>query len=197
MKINRFMYVFVVAAIFLVSACGGTAPPQPAPVVQQPPPAPVEPVEPVQPPEPAPTVQSQPQYAPYCETAPSGCEAPTVKMLDNKYCVKKVPYAIMSVPAGTTYESLDEDLGCVDQLHSDGDLRITCHSVTSKQLWSYDIKVCNSTCSAPSLQTGTGQCPDDYGYDSTNNCCAVSSTEGEGGCITYTVDLGACPEPSS
>jgi hypothetical protein len=116
-------------------------------------------------------------------------------MLDNKYCIEKVPYAIMSVPAGTTYESLDPDMECVDQLHSDGNLRITCHSVSSKQLISYDLKVCNGSCSAPALQMDTGQCPEGYGYDAASQCCAAPEPASGDGCTTYTVDLGACPDP--
>ncbi len=196
MKTARTLLVFMVAAIFLLTACGGAAPAEPAPaaeqpVVAEPPTAEPAPAEPTEPPPPEPT---EPQYAPFCVAAPAGCEAPAVEMLDNKYCIEKVPYAIMSVPAGSTYESLDPDLDCVDQLHSDGSLRVTCHSVTSKQLWSYDLKVCNSACAAPALQVGTGQCPDGYGFDAASQCCAAPSPASGDGCTTYTVDLGACPD---
>ncbi len=146
MKTVRILFVFMVATIFLLTACGGAAPAEPAPQAEQPPaaepptaePAPAEPAQPA---EPAPPEPTQPQYAPMCQAAPATCEAPTVEMLDNKYCIEKVPYAIMSVPAGTTYESLDPDMVCVDQMHSDGSLRVTCHSVTSKALISYDLKL--------------------------------------------------------
>lgn len=199
MKIARTLLVFMVAAIFLLTACGGAAPAEPAPAAEQPvaaepptaEPAPPEPTQPAEPPPPEPT---EPQYAPFCDAAPAGCEAPTVEMLDNKYCIEKVPYAIMSIPAGSTYESLDPDLACVDQMHSDGSLRVTCHSLTSKQLWSYDLKVCNSACAAPALQVGTGQCPDGYGFDAASQCCAAPSPASGDGCTTYTVDLGACPD---
>lgn len=200
MKAARFLFISVVVATVLLTACGGPAPAaEPAPVVEQPPvvveptnpPPVVEPVEPAAPAEPA-----QPQYAPFCEAAAAtGCEAPTITLIDNKYCIEKVPYAIMSVPAGTTYESLDPDMVCVDQLHSDGNLRVTCHSVTSKQLISYDLKVCNGACSAPALEMGTGQCPEGYGYDPANMCCSAPSPSSGDGCTTYTVDLGGCPEP--
>ena len=194
MKTARFLFVFVAVTTFLLTACGGPAPTaEPAPVVEQPQepaPTPIPPtVAPAEPAEPA-----QPQYAPFCETAPTSCEAPTVELLDNKYCIEKVPYAIMSVPAGTTYESLDPDMACVDEMVGDS-MRITCHSVTSQELWSYDLKVCNSACSAPALQTGTGQCPEGYGYDPTNMCCSQPAPANAGGCTTYRVDIGACPEP--
>jgi len=195
MKTARTLLVFLVAAIFLLTACGGAAPAEPAPAAEQPVAAEPPTAEPAPPTEPPPPEPTEPQYAPFCVAAPAGCEAPAVEMLDNKYCIEKVPYAIMSVPAGTTYESLDPDLDCVDQLHGDGSLRVTCHSVTSKQLWSYDLKVCNSACAAPALQVGTGQCPDGYGFDAASQCCAAPSPASGDGCTTYTVELGACADP--
>ena len=192
MKTARILFAFVVATLFLLTACGGGAPAEPAPAPEQPPAAVQPTAEPAQPAVPAPPEPTQPQYAPFCDAAPAGCEAPTVEMLDNRYCVDKVVYAIMSVPAGSTYESLDPDLTCVDQLHSDGNLRVTCHSISGKQLWSYDLKVCDSACAAPALQMGTGQCPDGYGYDGANLCCAAPSPASSDGCIIYKVDLGAC-----
>jgi hypothetical protein len=113
-------------------------------------------------------------------------------MLDNNYCIKKVPYAIMSVPAGTTYTSPNLDFQCRDQMHSDGTMRVTCHSVTGKQLWSFDLQICNSACNAPVLQMGTGQCPQGYGYHSANTCCAAPAPASSDGCTMYQVDLGAC-----
>ena len=193
MKLSRILFVLA-AAILLLTACDIETPTAEPPIVEQPQepaPTPVPPT--ATPTKPAPS--PEPQYAPFCEvTAPAGCEAPVVEMLDNKYCIEKVPYAIMAVQAGTTYQSLDPDLDCVDQLHNDGSLRVTCHSLTSKQLWSYDIKVCNSACSAPVLQMETGQCPDGYGYDPTNMCCAAPSPASVDGCTIYTVDLGGCPQ---
>lgn len=202
MKTAKVLFIFVVASTFMLTACGSAAPAaEPAPVVEQPT-AVVQPTSPPPPPqptvalvEPQPAAPAQPQYAAFCEAAaPTGCEAPAVTMIDNKYCVNKVPYAIMSVAAGTTYQSQDPDMECVDQMNSDGTLRVTCHSISGKQLWSYDMKVCNGSCTAPALQMGTGQCPEGYGFDAANQCCSAPSPSSSDGCSIYKVDLGACPE---
>ena len=189
MKNIRFLFIFIAAAAILLTACGGPAT-EPAPAGEQP--TNVEPT--TSPAEPTSAVEpTQPQYAPFCEAAAAtGCEAPTVTMLDNKYCIERVPYAIMSAPAGTTYESQDPDMECVDQMHNDGNLRITCHSISGKDLWSYDLKVCNSSCSATSLEMGTGQCPEGYGYSAANQCCSAPAPSGSDGCTIYRVDLGVC-----
>jgi len=197
MKSSYILFSVIVVSLVLLTACGGGAtPPEPVSAEEQPaePAAPaaqpttVAPVEP-----PSQTEAPQPQYAPFCETtSATSCEAPTVRMLDNEYCIDKVPYAIMAVPAGTTYESQDPDMVCVDQMVGD-EMRITCHSVTSKELWSYDLKVCNGACSAsPSLQMSTDQCPDGYGFDATSQCCAAPESASEAGCVIYRVDLGDC-----
>ena len=199
MKNVRILIIFALAVVFLLTACGGAAPPEPAPAIEEPAvvepvaPAPVEPTQPaVEPAAPQPT---EPQYAAFCEAAPAGCEAPTVEMLDNAFCVNKWPYAIMSAPAGTTYEPLDERLNCQDQMHNDGNMRITCNDTEGRQLWSYELKVCNAACSAPALQMETGQCPEGYGYDAANTCCAAPAPSGGDGCVVYQVDIGACPDP--
>jgi hypothetical protein len=190
MKNIRFLFVFVAVIAVLLTACGGPAPAaEPAPVVEQP--AAAEPTTAL--PTAMPAEPAQPQYAPFCEvSAATGCETPTITMLDNQYCVERVPYAIMAAPAGTTYESQDPDMECVDQMHNDGTLRITCHSISGKDLWSYDLKVCNSACSATSLEMGTGQCPEGYGYDAANQCCSAPAPSNSDGCTIYRVDLGVC-----
>jgi hypothetical protein len=198
MKTIRLVFVFVPVIAFLLTACGGQAPAA-APTIAAEQPSAVEPTAPppptTAPADPGSAQPTQPQYAPFCESAPTGCEAPTVTLLDPNYCVEKVPYVIMAVPAGTTYEPQDPDLECVDQMHSDGTLRVTCHSLTNKDLISYDLKACNSACSAPALQMGTGQCPDGYGYDSANTCCAAPAPASGDGCTTYKVDIRVCPNP--
>lgn len=190
---KAFVLMLVLAIGVLLTAC--VPAPTPAPVEQpvQPPPVVEQPTV-APPPPPQPTVPPAPQYAPFCQAAPAACQPPTIELRDNAFCVEKVPYAILAVPAGTTYESQDAGMECIDQATADGSLRITCHSKEGKQLWSYNLKVCNGACKAPSLQMGTGQCPEGYGFDAANQCCAVPPAAGEeAGCIIYRVDIGGCP----
>jgi hypothetical protein len=190
MKTVRILAVATAALAVLLAACGPAAAPAPEVVVVK---ETVVVEQPAAPQAEAPAAAPQPQYAPICQTAATGCQPPEVEMLDNKYCVKKIPYAIMSVPAGTTYESLDPDMKCQDQEHSDGSLRITCSS--GEELWSYNLKLCNGACAAPALDMNSGQCQQGYGYDAANGCCAPPAPSGDAGCVVYQVDIGACPLP--
>jgi hypothetical protein len=181
--------MFITLTMFL-AACGPAAAPAPEVVVVK---ETVVVEQPAAAAEAAPAEVAQPQYAPACPATGSSCQAPEVEMLDNKYCVKKIPYAIMSVPAGTTYESLDPDLECQDQVHSDGSLRITCSS--GEELWSYNLKLCSGSCSGAQLDMNSGQCQEGFGYDAANGCCAPAAQGGDAGCMVYQVDIGACPLP--
>lgn len=174
--------------MLLMAACGPAAAPAQEvvqqPVVEQPTLAPT--VE-VAPPPPEPT---QPQYAPFCQAAPAACEPPVVELRDNAYCDKGHIYAILVAPPETTYEPLDSGLTCSDQMRGDGMMNITCKA--KEELYSYELKVCNSACAAPSLAMDTGQCPAGYGFDTTNQCCAEAAPSTEGGCTNFKVDIGSC-----
>lgn len=197
MKNAQVISVFIALATFLLTACGASvqAADEPTPVEEQPTvsepatslptAAQVETIEPATP--------TQPQYAPFCETAAAnGCEAPEITMIDPKYCVDDVPYVIIAVAPGTSYQSSDPDMRCIEEMHNDGNLRITCHSLSGKDSWSYDLLLCNSACTAPALQMETGQCPDGYGYDPGNSCCTAPAPSSSDGCTTFTVDLRVC-----
>ncbi len=184
---NNFRVFVLVLAACLMALAACTPAPTPAPVVE--PVAEPTIVSPTQePPAPPPAEPTVPQYAPFCQTAPA-CEAPIVEMRDNAFCVEKIPYAIMAAPAGTTYESQNADMTCQDQATADGSLRITC---TGDELISYDLKVCNGSCTAPALVMDSPQCPAGYGLDSAQQCCAQPAAA-DSGCTIFRVDIGACP----
>jgi hypothetical protein len=188
-------YLLLAMTVFMAlfaSACGASAPP-----ATQVAPPPVE-VAPTQAP-PAAPVDQQPapaqSFAPACQAVDS-CAAPALKDSEpsDTYCVQKIPYQNFSVEPGTTFESLDPkgELKCQDSgTVVDGKNIITC---TSKELWTYELKFTNASCSAAALTTGTGQCQEGLGYDAAQNCCAPL-TGGDGGSVTIKVNMGACPLP--
>jgi hypothetical protein len=193
-KTNYLLLAITVFVVLFASACSGTA----APATQALPPT-VE-VVPTQAPAQvaAPTLQPAAPaqtFAPACQSAAS-CAAPDVKdtAADKTYCVAKIPYQNISIAPGTTFQPLDPkgELKCQDSgTVVDGMNVITC---TGKQLWTYDLKLTNSACSANALATGTKQCQDGLGYDAAQNCCAPLAAAGAGS-VTIKVNIGACPLP--
>jgi hypothetical protein len=192
-------YLFLAVTIFVglfVSACGGSAAPAtqaaPPPVVIAPTTAPVDVVAPTQ--QSAPPAQA---FAPACQAATS-CAAPVVEEMNTEvlktYCVEKIPYQNIKIVPGTAFEALDPsgDFKCKDSGTMEGDKAIlTC---TGKQLWTYELKLTNTACSAGALTTGTGQCQEGSGYDAAQKCCAPL-TGGNSGSVTIKVNLGDCPVP--
>ncbi len=109
--------------------------------------------------------------APICQGA-NTCEAPTAEQHEIG-CVDKVPYTNVLVPADTEYQVLDKsgNFDCSDSgTVVDGKTVLTCHG---KQLFSFDVKLSGASCGGgATLDTGTSQCQDGYGYDSGQQCCA-------------------------
>lgn len=132
------------------------------------------------------------QTAPICQTA-NACQATTAEQHQID-CVNKIPYTNVLVQPGTAFEVLDKtgDFTCNDSGRVvDGKQVISCFG---KELYRFDLKLTNTACSAANLQTGTGQCQDGYGFDSTQQCCAPVSAD-SGGSVVVSVELGACPLP--
>jgi len=196
-KTNLFLLTISILVVVLVSACGGgAAPATQAPVNAAPPVQQQQPTQ-QQPPADTPQQPAAPAqvFAPACQ-ATTSCTAPDVKDTEaaSTFCVQKIPYENIAVAPGTTFESLDPtgELKCQDSgTVVDGKNIITC---SGKQLWTYELKLTNSSCAANALTTGTGQCADGQGYDATQNCCAPL-TNGSGGSVTIKVNMGACALP--
>jgi hypothetical protein len=198
-RTTYFLLAMTAFAALFVSACSGSAAPAtqaaPPPAGAAPTQAPAEAVQPAQPAQPA--AATAQTFAPACQAAAS-CAAPEVKDTapNETYCVQKIPYQNIAVPSGTTFETLDPkgELKCQDTgTVVDGKEIITC---TSKQLWTYQLKLTNSACGAKALATGTGQCQEGLGYDAAQNCCAPLTASQTGtGSVTIKVNMGACPLP--
>jgi hypothetical protein len=168
-KTTYLLLAMTVFVVLFASACGGSATPA------------------------APAAQAA-GAVPACQA--TSCTAPAVKDTDvaNTFCVEKIPYQNISIEPGTTFEPIDPkgELKCQDSgTVVNGKKVITC---TGKQLWTYDLKLTNSSCAGNALATGTGKCQDGSGYDAAQNCCAPLTT-GAAGSVTIKVNIGACPLP--
>ena len=184
------LVALLILAVLALSACSSVFGPAAAPtsvptailLPTNPPPPTIQPVVA----SPTASVQS----APLCTVDPlaSACTPPLVEERD-RFCVKKVPYALMALPVGTTFQPADAGLTCSNEGVHDGMQMVSC---TGKRLTSYDLKVCNSTCSAAvPLATGTGQCPQGYGYNAAAGCCWPMPAP-DAGCSLFKVDIGTC-----
>lgn len=126
--------------------------------------------------------------APVCAVDPlaGACSLPTGGLL-NKNCIKKVPYTFLGFTAGSTLEIADPALVCKDEGLRGGIQQFSC---TGQELTSYNIKVCNPTCTVM-LESGTDRCEEGYGYSAQAGCCWPLS-DVKPGCIEYKVDIGGC-----
>jgi serine/threonine-protein kinase len=129
---------------------------------------------------------TQPEFAPFCQAAPTTCDVPAANVLD-KFCVQKVPYTLMSFPEGTTFEVVTSGFTCTDEGLRDGNQMVSC---SGPELISFDLKVCNSACTTETV-SADGQCPQGYGYDSAQQCCAAAPAP-DSGCTVIRVDLRDC-----
>jgi hypothetical protein len=125
---------------------------------------------------------------PVCSVDPLAgvCSVPNAGTL-SKVCIKKVPYTLLGFSPGSTIEISDPSLTCKNEGLRGGVQQYSC---TGQQLISYDVKVCNPTCTA-ALDTSSGRCSRGYGYDVAGGCC-WPVPDMEPGCVVYRVDIGAC-----
>lgn len=188
-KTNYFLMATTMFVLLFVAACGSAAPAtqQVAPPTAAPTQAPVIIEQPTD--SAPPTAQT---FAPACPAVAS-CAAPAVADIEaiNTYCVQKIPYQNISLPANTSFEVLDTkgEFKCADSgTVVKGEKIISC---TGKQLITYELKLTNTACGASNLAVGTGQCPDGSGFDSAQNCCAPVSESNAS--TTIKVNIGGCP----
>ena len=124
--------------------------------------------------------------APVCKPAVLAQFPTPVIAIFNTGCTKKLPYTVLTIPQGSTFESLSPDLTCTS-LGSQGDsLKISCAGTLP---YSYNVKVC-SPAPTPLASISGGKCLPGTNYDSANQCCAAPDKES--GCTTFRVDLRTC-----
>jgi hypothetical protein len=148
-KTNPILMLTAVFVVIFVAACSTPATPAPQvvePAVEQPPVVPADTTAPV---------ESAPTEAP----ASGGTFVFPDTVASETYCVNKIPYQNLLLDPGVTFESQDTtgELQCVDSgTDVDGKNVITC---TSKQLWTYDLKLTDANNASTVIKVNMGACP--------------------------------------
>ncbi len=140
-----------------------------------------------------PTIVAQ---APFCvwDATPtpgsSQCTLPSGTQRD-QFCVSKVPYTLIAIPAGDTYQVLTPGITCSDAGIKNNFQLLTCTGLAS---YTFAVKVCNADCALlPVTATAqpTGACPNGYDYLSDQQCCQAAQND-QNGCLTLKFDTGVC-----
>ena len=189
MKHKPALIALLILSVFALSACSSVFVPVATPTLAPPPilPAATNPPPPIQPVVASPTTL---QSAPMCTADPLAavCTPPLVEERD-KFCVKKIPYALLALPVGSTFQPAQAGLTCTDEGIRDGMQMVSC---SGTRLYSYQLKVCNPACSAAApLTANASQCPAGYGYSAGANCCWPMPAP-DAGCQLFKVDIGTC-----
>ena len=147
-------------------------------------------------PEVLPPVASTPKFAPFCEPSsanvltptPSQCQMPIAEQ-SSVFCTNKVPYNLILINEGSTYESLNEDIECSDAGRKDGKQMLTC---TGPMGFSFELRVCDPACGIPPFQAGTTHCPQNYNYNEFLSCCEQTPHPSDANCVTLSLQIKRC-----
>lgn len=108
----------------------------------------------------------------------------------SRFCSKKVPYTLVALSAGNTYQVISPGIVCTDAGIKNGSQLLTC---TGPPV-TFAMRVCNPAC-ALDLSTATpaaaGLCPPGFNYLADRSCCQAASTD-QAGCVTLRFDIGTC-----
>ncbi len=122
-------------------------------------------------------------FAPNCSSV-TIIPTPAIRELD-KTCVEKNPYTLLSIPEGTTFQSLDPDFFCKIENTRNGKSALSC---TGKPAFSFDLKICTPS----NFSTDIIKCPQASVFDSVNQCCTAAPPQ-DAGCTIIELDIRSCP----
>jgi hypothetical protein len=88
-----------------------------------------------------------------------------------------------------TYQALHEYIQCSEAGIIDGQRMVTC---TGPMAYYFELQVCDSACSALSIETGAAQCPLGYNYNNLQGCCTDETQEVNGGCVVLKLKTKSC-----
>lgn len=148
---------------------------------------------------PAPTesglpVTPGPMFAPFCQPSsasvatPIQCREPIAEQ-SGAFCSDKVPFNLIQINLGSTYEISTESISCSEVGLKDGKLLLLC---TGPMVLSFEMKVCDPACDYPTFSTGTTRCPEDLHYNELYGCCEREPIPIEQNCVVLKLDTIRC-----
>jgi len=185
------------AMIFIITACGVPVTPtsQPETEAPTPPPSPTETAITIPTPtEPLATASATLEYAPLCEPGaasiptPASCRVPMAEE-STTFCTRKIPYNLIFVNEGATYEVLNKGFTCSDAGVKDGRQMVTC---TGPMASAFRVKVCDPACAIPTIQAEITQCPLGYAYNNQQGCCSQELLVSDQNCELLTLKTKSC-----
>lgn len=158
-------------------------------------------IEPSETPTPIPTptetlipVSPTPEFAPICESetanasTPSQCHMPIIEQ-SSVFCIKKVPYNLLLINKGASYEVLDENFTCSEEGTKNGKTMIMC---TGAMAMPFEIRACDPACAIPTARAEMTNCPQDYFFDKFQGCCTKELQSVERECMVLKLVTNSC-----
>jgi hypothetical protein len=138
-----------------------------------------------------PTATATPQFAPFCEAdtaRQSQCQYPIAEQ-SSAYCEDKSPYNLIALNDRATYQLLHEHVQCSEAGVINGQRMIFC---TGPMAYYFELRICDSACSALSTEIGSLRCPLGYNYNNLQDCCTQETQEVIGGCVVLKLRTKSC-----
>jgi hypothetical protein len=136
-----------------------------------------------------------PEFAPFCEPDAMSnqipeCQLPIAEQ-SSVFCTNKVPYNLVLINPGSTYEVLSDGFKCSDEGMKDDKQMITC---TGQMASTFEIRVCDPACAIPAVQVEITQCPQNYFYHTQLGCCAQGPQPQPVGqnCVVLSLETRSC-----
>lgn len=136
-------------------------------------------------------VNATPTYAPFCESdavAPSQCQYPIAEQ-SSSFCEYKSPYNLIALNDGATYELLHEHVQCSEAGVIDGQRMVIC---TGPLTYYFELRVCDTACTALTVEADLSRCPFGYNYNNLQGCCTKETQEIDQGCAVLKLDTRSC-----
>jgi hypothetical protein len=105
------------------------------------------------------------------------------------FCNQKVPYNLILINKGATYETLTDGFECTDAGMKDDKRMVTC---TGPMTSNFNVQFCDPACAAPTVQAEITQCQDGYTFDDLLGCCTQETQPTNLNCQVLTFESTSC-----